>query len=172
MCSVSVGTAETITMVIHLQNFDGRQVINLAQKYGPGMKNKEVWLPRDKLFTQPILYTRLIHMMVTTFKSNVRVGCAHFAMCMFHSQLIDFDLQDTFCEVSPKACFLLSLLGLKYMYLTLGRRSICKCIRKSNWYTKTVYTFLYILCCTFKNIVNLKLKFEIMKRKIWTFIWD
>ena len=39
----------------------------------------------------------------------IKGGCAHFTMCILHFQLIDLDLWNVFCEVSPWGNFLFTL---------------------------------------------------------------
>ena len=58
-------------------------------------------------------------------------GCAHFTMCILHFQLIDLDLWNVFCEVSPWGNFLFTLQRQNKltMYATLGMRLWCKYIR-------------------------------------------
>ena len=59
---------------------------------------------------------------------KLKGGCAHFTMCILHFQLIDLDLWNVFCEVSPWGNFLFTLRG-KTKYATLGMRLWCKYIR-------------------------------------------
>ena len=42
-------------------------------------------------------------------QNNIKGGCAHFTMCILHFQLIDLDLWNAFCEVSPWGNFLFTL---------------------------------------------------------------
>ena len=55
-------------------------------------------------------------------------GCAHFTMCILHFQLIELDLWNAFCEVSPWGNFLFTL-QMQLKYATLGMRLWCKYIR-------------------------------------------
>ena len=36
---------------------------------------------------------------------KIKDGCAYFTMCIFHFPLIDLDLWNAFCEVSPRGSF-------------------------------------------------------------------
>ena len=58
-------------------------------------------------------------------------GCAYFTMCILHFQLIDLDLWNVFCEVSPWGNFLFTLQRQNKLtkYATLGMRLWCKYIR-------------------------------------------
>ena len=43
------------------------------------------------------------------FVVYLKGGCAHFSMCILHFQLIELDLWNVFCEVSPWGNFLFTL---------------------------------------------------------------
>ena len=92
-----------------------------------------------------------------------KVGCAHFDMCILHSQLIDLDPKTHFVQYYLKiASYFLSWGKNKYM--TLGMQLLWKYIRKSkSVYQKQVHFLLY----NFPNIVNLKLKFWVIMRKVY-----
>ena len=58
---------------------------------------------------------------------EIKGGYAHFNIHIFHFSLIDLDLWNAFCEVSPWGSFLFAL--SKRKYVPLGMRLLWKYIR-------------------------------------------
>ena len=74
---------------------------------------------------------------------------------VYHSQLIDFDLQTHFVQFYLKIASYLLTWGNKNV--TLGMGLLWNAYENQNWYTRN--TCRYIFCYSFQSIVTLKLKF-------------
>ena len=97
----------------------------------------------------------------------IKGGCAHFNMYIFHLQLIDLDLWNAFCEVSPWESFLFSLQRQKKV-CTPGDEAIMKIQKKLFSGIPINFTF-FVITPKLQGIWSWNFGFA--TRKIWAFIW-
>ena len=58
---------------------------------------------------QNICCKHIVRQIKLRIQALIKGGCAHFTLCILHFQLIDLDLWNVFCEVSPWGNFLFTL---------------------------------------------------------------
>ena len=118
-----------------------------------------------------IKWIMVSYAMMTTLimtPTNLKGGCEHFTMCIFHFQLIDLDLWNVFCEVSPWGNFLFSL-QRQNKVCNPGERLWCKYIKKLFIGIPINFTFIAI-SPKLQGVWRRNFRFAI--RKIWAFIWN
>ena len=106
--------------------------------------------------------------MTTLLPHLLKGGCAHFTMCILHFQLIDLDLWNVFCEVSPWGSFLFTL-QKQNKVCNPGDEAMMKYIKKLFIGIPINFTFSAI-SPKLQGVWRRNFRFAI--RKIWAFIWN